>query len=298
MSELEDFLRRNGFPCWCGQAEARSVCHQLFGRRPFAVLECRVCGTHRILPKALSDQRAAETLYNEYYAPELCESERDKSGRLMLKRLAETGVTFSRTARVLDVGCGNGVLLNTVCQEFGCSGRGIDVDRRRIEQARADSKGATFECGLFNAAAITEVFDVVVANAVIEHVVDPTQFLEQLGQVLRLGGSLFLLTPNASSVNYRLLCSWWRELLSIGEHIYLFTPASLEQCAKGAGLTLVTCSSGFDWNRSRLSFNSLRDSTLSLWACYRELVKRASSVIASPRTGDILYAHYRKSQKL
>src|SRR5262249_39843542 len=146
---------------------AHKVCHQLFGRRPFAVLECRACGTHRLLPKALSDQSAAETLYNEYYAPELGENDRGKSGQKMLERLAATGVSLTRNANVLDVGCGSGLLLNTICRSFGCSGRGIDVDRRRIEKARAQANGATFQCGLFDASTITEVYDVVIANAVL-----------------------------------------------------------------------------------------------------------------------------------
>src|SRR5258708_33901355 len=126
----------------------------------------------------------------------------------MLKRLNETRITFAKGKKVLDVGCGSGVLLETICQQFGCVGKGIDVDSRRIEKARAHSKLAVFECGLFDATNVKDRYDVLTSSAVIEHIVDPPGFLKQLNLTLAEGGSLFLLTPNASSLNYRLLRSW------------------------------------------------------------------------------------------
>src|SRR5439155_16096152 len=139
-----------------------------------------------------------------------------------------------------------------------------------------------FECGLFTARDIKPSFDLVASVAVIEHVVDPVAFLRELGQVLVPGGSLFLLTPNAASLNYRILGSWWRELLSIGEHIYLFTPESLEQCAQQASFELIKAASDFDCSSPRPHFNGLRNSAITLWAWYRELVKRLAGRFASP----------------
>jgi 2-polyprenyl-3-methyl-5-hydroxy-6-metoxy-1,4-benzoquinol methylase len=197
--------------------------------------------------------------------------------------------------KVLDIGCGSGVLLEALCREFGCIGKGIDVDRRRIERARAHCPAATFDCRLFSAQDIKESFDVVTSVAVIEHVVNPPAFLKEIGQVLPPGGSLFLLTPNAASLNYRILGSWWRELLSIGEHIYLFTPASLEQCAKSAGFQLISARSDFDLSPlCKMQFTTARSVAVSVWACYRELVKRICKYLASDLNSDLLYAHFRK----
>jgi len=258
------------------------------------VLECNACRTHRILPKALNDQTSAQVLYNEYLGHDLYDSDREKFGQKMLKRLAETGIPFAKGKKVLDVGCGSGALLEAICQQFGCIGKGIDVDSRRIEKARTCSKLAVFECGLFDARNVKECYDILISSAVIEHVIDPPSFLKQLNVTLADGGSLFLLTPNASSLNYRLLRTWWRELLSIGEHIYLFTPEILEQCAKCAGFELVQISSDFDCCSPRLGFGGLKNTAVSVWALYREFVKRVSVRLASARTGDILYAHFRK----
>jgi 2-polyprenyl-3-methyl-5-hydroxy-6-metoxy-1,4-benzoquinol methylase len=264
----------------------------MFGRHHFAALVCAACGTQRLLPKALSNQSAAETLYNQYAGSEPADAG-DFTGR-MLTRLTRAKISFVPGQKVLDVGCGSGLLLEAICEKFKCVGRGIDVDNRRIELARARAKRARFDCGLFDPAKLDCHYDVVIASAIVEHVVDPSAFLAQLQTVLVTGGSLFLLTPNARSLNYRLLRSWWRELLSVGEHIYLFTPESLARCADQAGFQHVSASSDFDWSSPELRFDHPRNFGISLWAFYCEAIKRVSSRFASAPTGDILSAHFRR----
>jgi 2-polyprenyl-3-methyl-5-hydroxy-6-metoxy-1,4-benzoquinol methylase len=227
--------------------------------------------------------------------PDLKDSDRSKVGQKTLSRLDATGLRVQPGMKVLDVGCGSGVLLEALYRQSGCSAKGIDVDRRRIERARTHCPQATFECGLFAARDMKEMFDVVVSIAVIEHVVNPVAFLRELGQVLVPGGSLFLLTPNAASLNYRILGSWWRQLLSIGEHIYLFTPASLGQCAKSAGFELISARSDFDLGPfCTKQFDTARNVAIALWAFYCELVKRVCKTVASDLNGDLLLAHFRK----
>jgi hypothetical protein len=99
-----------------------------------------------------------------------------------------------------------------------------------------------------------------------------------------------VLTPNAASLNYRILGSWWRELLSIGEHIYLFTPESLELCAREAGLAITAVSSGFDFGPQQWSCRGWRDFLIGGWWLYRRGVKRMSSLMANSRSRDVLYA--------
>jgi 2-polyprenyl-3-methyl-5-hydroxy-6-metoxy-1,4-benzoquinol methylase len=266
----------------------------MFGRHHFVALACAACGTHRLLPKALSDQSAAETLYNQYAGAEPSDAGQPQFIGKMLKRLAETQITVGQGKNILDVGCGSGVLLEAICARFDCAGLGIDVDRRRIAKAAATAKHARFTCGFFDPAKLTRKYDLILATAIVEHVLDPATFLAQLHQALADGGSLFLLTPNARSLNYRLLRSWWRELLSVGEHIYLFTPESLARCAGQAGFQLVRASSDFDWSSPRLRLDSPRNFAISLWAGYCEFVKRVSGCLASAQAGDILSAHFRK----
>ena len=295
MSTIRDFREKHDFPCWCGRTEATVFCSKTTGNHRFVALKCMACGTQRMLPRVLSDQASAETLYNEYGAPDVGgQLQVRQSVQRTLERLAEVRVHFAPQSRVLDVGCGSGLVLEAICQQFGCAGKGIDVDRRRIEKARARSKRATFECGLFTPANHLGSYDILLSIAVVEHVVDPVGFLKQLNLALVQGGRLFLLTPNSRSLSYRFLRSWWRELLSIGEHIYLFTPESLERCAALADFKLVRLSSAFDYYVPRLNMSSFRECLISLWSIHRELVKRACGCFAGSTTGDILYAHFEK----
>jgi 2-polyprenyl-3-methyl-5-hydroxy-6-metoxy-1,4-benzoquinol methylase len=290
------FIQTHDFPCWCGEKRNTLVCQQLFGRRHFVVLACLACGTHRILPRALQSEASADALYNEYDQPGVRPQEEAAFIEHMFKRLKNVGLSFKTGQRVLDVGCGNGALLDAICRRFDCSGKGIDVDRRRIETARARGGPAKFECGLFDSARADAdgPYDAVISSAVIEHVIDPVSFIALLGRALAPGGSLFLLSPNAASLNYRLLKSWWRELLSIGEHIYLFTPGSLADCAVKSNFRLVADASDFDWGFPSFRFNSPRTAAISAWALYCQMIKRLSHALASSKTGDILFAHFKK----
>lgn len=293
MNNTSLFLQTHDYACWCGQQAGRIYCRQSFGRRPFLVFRCGACGTHRVLPRVLADQTAADALYNQYAAPS-DPGDLTKFAEHQLQRMAATGVEFLPGQTVLEVGCGTGVNVEAICARFQCSGMGIDVDRRRIELARSRAKRVEFESGLFEADKVSRRFDHVISSAVIEHVIDPIEFLRQHSAVLVPGGSLWVLTPNASSLSYRFLRSWWRELLSLGEHIYLFTPDSLVACARRAGLEPVKLASDFDFVRIKVNFGGAKAGLVTLWSAYRELVKRVSARAANGRQGDILFAHFRK----
>ena len=290
MNRVDDFFRTRDYACWCGQHRSTPVCHQLFGNHPFAIRKCRACRTHRILPRALTSLDEAESLYNQqdFFHTE---AELEQIKEHDLRRLQALGVRLAPGRAVLDVGCGDGRLLNAICDGFGCTGLGIDLDQRRISAARVASKSAQFECGLFEARQLNRKFDVVVSVAVLEHVIDPVGFLAQLRGALEPGGSIFGLTPNAGSLSYRVLGSWWRELLGIGQHIYLFSPESLRACAHEAGLEIVGILTDFDFGPPPLDFTSARGFALSVWWCYREIVRRLAQLFRTPTSGDLLSAH-------
>lgn len=76
--------------------------------------------------------------------------------------------------RVLDVGCGSGRLAEYISSDQYL---GIDVDPFSIELARARFPSHRFEA---NMSKVDGKFDTIVSLAVIEHVNDPTMFLENL----------------------------------------------------------------------------------------------------------------------
>src|SRR5207245_4935635 len=96
MSRLADFIRTHDFPCWCGATQGKPFCHQIFGRRPFAVLKCAECGTNRILPRALQSQESEQKLYNEYEHPGVLPDEEKPFVDKMLGRFRKIGRASGR----------------------------------------------------------------------------------------------------------------------------------------------------------------------------------------------------------
>lgn len=95
---------------------------------------------------------------------------------------------------VLEVGCGDGSFLNGM--ETNVRRLGVDLDERAIGLARAMSAGAEFRCCA--ASEIDEVFDVVLAIEVLEHVPDEAvgDFIGALRDRVRPGGHLVLTVPS------------------------------------------------------------------------------------------------------
>lgn len=99
---------------------------------------------------------------------------------------------------VIDLGCGSGHLLSELSGRFERR-IGIDVSRRRLEQmANGQTEGWNFRIADLNKAfpLDDEAADVLVANQVIEHIIDPVGFAGDCYRVLRPSGRCVITTPN------------------------------------------------------------------------------------------------------
>jgi 2-polyprenyl-3-methyl-5-hydroxy-6-metoxy-1,4-benzoquinol methylase len=139
--------------------------------------------------------------------------------------------------RLLDIGFGNGGFLK-IAGEMGWNAEGIDFDPKAVEVARA--RGLNVRCA--SAADLSEhagQYDVITISHVIEHVYDPPGLLEDLYRLLKPGGSLWLDTPNLSSLGAQRFGRNW-QALDPPRHLTLFTPNSLRGCLEKAGFKNVT----------------------------------------------------------
>lgn len=102
--------------------------------------------------------------------------------------------------KVIDVGCGGGLLAEPLTR-MGATVTGIDATDKTVEIARAhaaqsglaiDYQTVTVE----QMAAAGERFDAVISLEVVEHVTDPSAFVQALCQITRPGGALVLSTIN------------------------------------------------------------------------------------------------------
>lgn len=107
-----------------------------------------------------------------------------------LRRVSEVAAT-ERPRRVLEVGCGEGIVLATLAARLpGTRFDGLELDEMALEQARVRCPGAKLVRG--DACELPfgdQSFDLVVCLEVLEHLPEPGRALRELRRVAR-GGCL------------------------------------------------------------------------------------------------------------
>jgi 2-polyprenyl-3-methyl-5-hydroxy-6-metoxy-1,4-benzoquinol methylase len=135
--------------------------------------------------------------------------------------------------RLLDVGCGDGQALE-ILADLGWQVSGVEVDANAVAVARG--RGLDVHNGTLDDTGLAdETFDAVTSSHVIEHVHDCAAFLAQSRRVLKPGGRLVAVTPNARAMLLDRHGSNWLAL-DPPRHLFLFTVESLRALAQRVGL--------------------------------------------------------------
>lgn len=167
----------------------------------------------------------AEQLY-DYYAQLTDEDLAERhsvENRARQQALLQKLSTYTTGRKLLDVGCGDGQLLQTAA-DAGWDGVGIDLSEAAVDlcrRRRLDVSNTDF----FDRALDTRRFDVIVMSELVEHVPAPQRFLSRAESLLEPGGVLYLTTPNFGSLARRMLGGRWSVIHP--EHIGYFEPSTL-----------------------------------------------------------------------
>lgn len=98
--------------------------------------------------------------------------------------------------RVLDVGCGNGSLVNAIRQKEKIEAYGIDISPNMIEECRKRYAGINFRVSTGETIGFEDdFFDVVTICCVLHHLHNPQIFFEEAYRVLKHGGLLIVGEP-------------------------------------------------------------------------------------------------------
>jgi 2-polyprenyl-3-methyl-5-hydroxy-6-metoxy-1,4-benzoquinol methylase len=138
--------------------------------------------------------------------------------------------------RVLDVGCGGGGLLASLAHA-GWHAEGVDPDGDAVTLAR--TRGLDARVGVLTDAAYADgTFDAITMSHVIEHVPDPRAVLTEARRILRPGGRLAIVTPNARAVGH-----WWFRAswvaLDPPRHLSIFTLPALRRLLEESGFSII-----------------------------------------------------------
>ncbi|MFI5283893.1 MAG: class I SAM-dependent methyltransferase [Candidatus Dormibacterales bacterium] len=186
----------------------------------YRLVRCRTCGLVRSDPAA--DQASLSELYGRSsfdYASEVPNLRRTY-GRYLARAKAR-----SRGLSLLEIGCGNGFMLEEALALGYQKVRGVEPSQKAIEAAAPAvsafivpdiMKAGLFEPGQFDTVCMFQVFD---------HLPEPGAFLEEVRAVLSTGGVLLCFNHNVGSVSARMLGE--RSPIVDVEHCYLYSPRTM-----------------------------------------------------------------------
>jgi len=159
--------------------------------------------------------------------------------------LAGGGLRPLAGLRVLDVGCGGGLIAEPLAR-LGARVAGLDPAPETIEAARrhaaAQGLDIAYRAGrVEDLAAEAETFDALVCLEVVEHVPDPAAFLAACARLVRPGGLMLLSTLNRTLKAYLLAIiggEYILRWLPVGTHQWerFVTPDELTRHLRAAGL--------------------------------------------------------------
>ncbi|NLN69807.1 MAG: class I SAM-dependent methyltransferase [Chloroflexi bacterium] len=179
----------------------------------FNVLECQHCGLYQIDPKLNSQQM--EKYYPEEYICylEAIEDEPNPFIRFnrylgQKKRYRQVMRRVKKTGKILDVGCATGIFLNEM-QKGGWECQGVEPDQTAVNYAYSRF-GLDVFCGTLEEANLpTNTFDVVTLWDVLEHVYDLNTTIKEIRRVLKPGGMIIAILPNANAFERFWFKEYW-----------------------------------------------------------------------------------------
>lgn len=198
----------------------------------YRLVRCRKCGLVRSDPAA--NQASLIELYERSsfdYSAEVPNLRRTY-GRYLAR-----AKTLSRGRSLLEVGCGNGFMLEEALAQGYEQVRGVEPSQKAIDAAAPAVKPRILQDimrpGLFE----PDGFDTVCLFQVFDHLPEPGALLDEVHKVLTPGGVLLCFNHNVRSLSARMLRE--RSPIIDIEHCYLYSPRTMGMLLEMHGFDVV-----------------------------------------------------------
>lgn len=248
----------------------------------FSLLECRDCRLVATFP-ALSGAEIADYYPASYYG------KKNRRFNLLFERLIPVFRSrrrraierFARTGRMLDVGCGRG-LLPALMRARGWEVHGVEFSDRAARHAREELHVPVFVGDFLESPYPPGFFDVVVFWHVLEHVRDPVAALRKSRAILKPGGLLVVAVPNLESYQAGVSGRHWFHL-DVPRHYHHFRLGVLRRILEENGFSVESVShfsleyNPYGWVQSILNRMGFQENLL-----YDTLKNESARTIKSP----------------
>ena len=123
----------------------------------------------------------------------------------ILKKLKNGDDTYLKNVKILDIGCGGGLLCEPLTR-LGAQVVGIDASNKNIKIAKIHAKKSDLKINYYCTTPenfnYKEKFDVVLNMEIVEHVEDVNLFLKESSKFLKKNGIMFIATLNKTLKSY------------------------------------------------------------------------------------------------
>lgn len=236
------------------------------------IVTCQTCGLVYVNPR-LAPMPGLAT-----YSPEqektYFEQSRDIRKKAYRRLIQQLPVWLGRRPQtLLDIGCGDGILLEAA-QQAGIKSIGSEISQELIDLVRERLGPAAITS--VNLAGLPEAgYDVITLINVIEHLRSPKEILQISARLLKSNGILLVHTPNLGGLPAKLAGAGWHHLEPL-EHFYYFTMQTLSTLMRQAGFEPVGRFNLVTSTGPRAKLHKLlgklgiyMDNGLGIVACYR-----------------------------
>lgn len=201
-------------------------------RSQWSYVKCGVCAHTSLSPMPTAEE--LQSYYNGAYTfpADAHIGDAAKYAAVVSRALGEV-----RAGKMLEIGCSYGAVLSHF-RDRGWVVEGVELDERAASRARLEF-GIDVHSGTLqdSIGRLHPPYDVIGFYHVIEHVLDPRQFLLDVRSLLSANGVVVIRTPNIVSTVALCAKGWW-EWCVAPEHVHIFSPGSLVRLLSDAGFTL------------------------------------------------------------
>ncbi len=142
--------------------------------------------------------------------------------------------------KVLDVGCGNGFIVQLVDEQIDCDLYGFDISKKKLDLAQNVGVNAILHDVTEPFPFPEKSFDIVICSEVLEHLLYPEKYIKSIYEVLKEDCIAIFTTPNyaAFQIRFYLLFNGYSNFIEFNEnkeHIRFYSKKSLSDLLSWGG---------------------------------------------------------------
>jgi len=220
-----------------------------FIKTNYQIVQCKNCSLYYVAPAISFSPEQWQALYNSEYFASQTEWLYNQRKKELLGRFikAEQLLNKKENINFLDVGCGEGNALAEAAKR-NWNATGIDITDNRNENAKTEN--INFKTGsLLEQNFPADTFDFIYLDSVLEHTLQPLEYLTEIKRILKKNGIVYVGVPNEdclfNTIRKMVFTLTGKGNISVKMkpfdnpyHVVGFNKSSLQFAVNKAGLTL------------------------------------------------------------